>query len=251
MADRLLSERTFHDEQAAQRRQGWELDPVRLRFAPEEYLDHEPWVRPAMSRLGDLHGKRVLDFGCGHGMASTCLARLGAEVVAFDVSAGYVHEAVERARANGENVQGVVADGGRLPWADEVFDAIWGVAILHHIEMEQAAREIQRVLRPGGVAVFCEPWGGNPLLRWARRRLPYVGKERTADEEPLQSKDLEVMRRVFAVCQVEYVQLLGMVRRAWRGCPFIGVLDRWDGALLRRWHGARSWCRYVVIEMSK
>jgi len=48
--------------------------------------------------------------------------------------------------------------------------------ILHHLDLTVAARELRRVLRPGGVAVFCEPWGGNPLLNFARRRLPYAGK---------------------------------------------------------------------------
>lgn len=249
--DRLKSEQSFHDEQAQQRRAGWEHNPALLHFVPGEYLDHEPWIRPAMAGLGELTGRRVLDFGCGHGMASTCLAKMGAEVVAFDVSAGYVHEACERARVNGVNVQGVVADGARLPWADETFDAVWGVAILHHLDMEKAASEVRRVLKPGGVGVFCEPWGGNPVLRWARHWLPYVGKERTADEEPLQSKDLATLRQVFTICHVEYVQLLGMIRRAWRGCPFLGVLDRFDEAMLKHWPAVRGWCRYVVVEVGK
>ena len=251
MDDRLQHEQVFHDAQAAQRRQGWEHDPARLRFAPEEYLDHEPWVRPAMARLGPLAGKRVLDFGCGHGMAATCLAQMGADVVAFDLSAGYVHEAVARAKANGVHIQGMLADGTRLPLADASMDAIWGVAILHHLNINQAAREIQRILKPGGVAVFCEPWGGNPLLRWARRRLPYPGKERTPDEVPLKSADVEVIKSVFPDLVIEHVQLLGMIRRAWRSFPFLGSLDRWDRTLLRRWPAIRSWSRYVVMELRK
>lgn len=250
-SERLKHEQIFHDEQAAHRRQGWENDPARLRFAPDEYLDHEPWVRPALARLGNMAGKRVLDFGCGHGMAATCLARMGAEVIAFDLSAGYVHEAVARADANGVHIQGLLADGARLPLADASLDAIWGVAILHHLNIKEAACEIQRVLKPEGVAVFCEPWGGNPLLRWARRRLPYPGKERTPDEVPLLPADLKLIQNVFPDCVIEHVQLLGMIRRAWRGFPMLAMLDRWDRSLLHRWPSIGLWSRYVVVEMKQ
>lgn len=246
MNDRLRHEQAFHDDQAAQRRQGWVNDTARLRFAPEEYLDHEPWIRPALAKLGNLVGKRVLDFGCGHGMAATCLAQGGADVVVFDLSAGYVHEAVQRAKAQGVAIRGLMADGARLPFADASFDAIWGVAILHHLNMAQAAKEIRRILKPDGVAVFCEPWGGNPLLRWARRNLPYAGKERTPDEAPLMPADLATLRTVFPDMEAEHVQLLGMIRRAWRSCPLLGILDRMDVAILRHWHAVRPWSRYVV-----
>ncbi|MFT3879365.1 MAG: methyltransferase domain-containing protein [Gemmatales bacterium] len=250
-SNRLQHEQAFHDAQAAERRQGWEHDPARLRFAPEEYLDHEPWVRPAIARLGPISGKRVLDFGCGHGMAATCLAQMGAQVVAFDLSAGYVHEAVARAKANDVNILGLLADGARLPFADASMDAIWGVAILHHLNIAQAAQEIRRILRPDGVAVFCEPWGGNPLLRWARRRLPYPGKERTPDEVPLQQTDLEVVKSVFPDAITEHVQLLGMIRRAWRRFPLLKTLDRWDRSLLGRWPSIGLLCRYVIVEMKR
>jgi SAM-dependent methyltransferase len=251
MNDRLRSEQAFHDNQAAQRRHVWQDHPEQLRFDSDEYLDHEPWVRPAISRLGPLPGKHVLDFGCGHGMASVVLTREGAEVVAFDLSAGFVHETHTRANANGVAVHALVADGERLPFQDQSFDAIWGVAILHHLSIDQAAREIARVLRPDGVAVFCEPWGGNPLLRFARQRLPYAGKERTHDEQPLATADLDVLRHTFVNCLVEHVQLLGMVRRACRRFPFLENLDRWDSRLLRRWPKLGRWSRYVVITLKK
>ncbi len=118
-------------------------------------------------------------------MASVVLARRGGRVTAFDLSPGYLQEARRRTEANGVNVSFVRADGERLPFADASFDRVWGNAVLHHLDVTIAARELHRVLAPGGVAVFCEPWGENPLLNLARRRLPYPGKERTPDEIPL------------------------------------------------------------------
>lgn len=248
--ERRIAEQIFHDRQAAERAAA----RVGLRFEDEEYLDHESWVRPAFERLGALRGKRVLDYGCGHGMAAVTLSRAGADVTAFDLSPGYVNEARERARANRVDVECVVADGEDLPFADASFDAVWGNAILHHLDLAKAGSELFRVLRPGGVAVFCEPWGGNPALAFARRFLPYAGKDRTADECPLRKRDLAPLRESFPSVSVEGFQLLGMLPRVWRAGRVSGrssLLDKLDRAALQVCPPLWNWCRYVVIELRK
>ena len=248
--DRRVSEQVFHDRQAAERA-ATRLD---LRFDDGEYLDHETWVRPAFEKLGNLRGKRVLDYGCGHGMAAVVLARAGASVTAFDLSPGYVNEARERARANRENVECVVADGEELPFPDASFDAVWGNAILHHLDLVKAGRELLRVLKPGGVAVFSEPWGGNPALAFARRYLPYPNKDRTPDERPLTRRDLAPLRETFPKVEVQGFQLFSMVSRAWRAGRVSGrssPLDALDRVGLRVFPPLRNWCRYVVIALRK
>src|SRR5438105_9354078 len=170
--DRLTNERAFHDRQARRRAATLAAEPGALRFEDATYLDHETWIRPAFRQLGDLRGARVLDYGCGHGMAAVVLARLGARVTAFDLSHGYLEEARARAAANDAAVEFVQAEGERLPFVDGAFDRVWGNAVLHHLDVRTTGRELFRVLRPGGVAVFCEPWGEDPLLNWARRGWP-------------------------------------------------------------------------------
>ena len=96
--DRLAVEQDFHDFQCGQRAAAFPFDDA-LRFTDDSYLDHESWIRPAMARLGPLDGRRVLDYGCGHGMAAVVMARAGARVTAFDLSSGYADEARHRARA--------------------------------------------------------------------------------------------------------------------------------------------------------
>lgn len=251
VTDRLISEQQFHDRQAAGRAKHYACVRSELIFQDDDYLDHETWIRPAVQKLGNLHSKDILDFGCGHGMASTVFARNGANVTAFDLSPGYVKEAKARAEANGVNVEFCVADGERLPFADESFDTIWGCAILHHLDLVVAGRELQRVLKPGGVAVFCEPWGGNPILRFARNHLPYPGKHRTPDEEPLTPKMLESLRQVFPDLEVEPHQFFGMVGRVWRNRLLCRVLKSLDQMVFQFIPMTRSWCRYVVVELNK
>ncbi len=247
--DRLQAELAFHDQQAQQRAATFRRQPEALRFPDDAYLDHETWIRPAFAELGDLSGLRVLDFGCGHGMASVVLARRGAQVTAFDLSHGYVQEATRRASANDVAVNFVQADGERLPFADASFDRIWGNAVLHHLDLKVAGPELRRVLRPGGVAVFCEPWGRNPLLSWARRRLPYQGKERTPDENPLLPRHVRRLREVFSGVTVRGYQLLSMARRVLPHGNLVAGLDWCDAMLLTRVPALQQFCRYVVLTL--
>ena len=160
--DRLNAEQCFHDLQAHRRAPSFTAD-YSLSFRDESYLDHETWIRPALEKLGDVAGLPVLDYGCGHGMAAVVLARRGGNVTAFDLSPGYLAEARRRAAANAVTIEFVQADAEDLPFADNSFARVWGNAILHHLDLSQAARELYRVLQPGGIAVFCEPWGENSL----------------------------------------------------------------------------------------
>jgi SAM-dependent methyltransferase len=183
-------------------------------------------------------------------MAAVVLARRGARVTALDLSFGYLDEARRRAGANGTAVSFVQADGERLPFADDSFDRIWGSAILHHLDLKKAVSELRRILRKGGRAVFCEPWGGNPLLNWARTCLPYPGKLRTPDEQPLRHKDLRLLRANFPQVAVRGYQLLSMARRLVRIGPLVAGLDWCDDLLLTRVPAFQRFCRYVVLTLS-
>jgi len=248
--ERIEAEQHFHDVQARQRAGDLARHPRGLVFSDDEYLDHESWIRPALARLGSVAGRSVLDFGCGHGMAAVVLARRGARVTALDLSAGYLDEARRRAEANSVRIETVQADGNALPFPDATFDAIWGNAILHHLDLAQAGAELRRILRPNGVAVFCEPWGENRLLCFARRGLPYPGKNRTRDEEPLHRRDLERLGESFPKLEVTGFQFLSMLRRVMHVRMMTVLLEACDRRLLQL-PGAKNWCRYVVLTMRR
>lgn len=105
------------------------------------YLDR--FVRP---------GDRVLDAGCGPGRFTLELARIGARVVAADISPGQL-ELHRRYTADVEVEDRVVADVTRLPFADGEFDVTvcYGGALSYVLEHAPvAAAELARVTRPGG-----------------------------------------------------------------------------------------------------
>jgi ubiquinone/menaquinone biosynthesis C-methylase UbiE len=100
---------------------------------------------------------RVLDIGCGPGVASIEAARrLGerAHVTATDFSAGMVERCTEALRAAGiSNASASVADALALPFADASFDVVisnFAVGILREAESARAWSEAWRVVAPGG-----------------------------------------------------------------------------------------------------
>jgi SAM-dependent methyltransferase len=249
--ERLEIERLFHNQQALQRAIDFDRGTASLVFDDDYYLDHETWIRPAFNHLGDVRGKKILDYGCGHGMASVVMARRGADVVAIDLSDHYVEETLRRAESNRVAVHAQQSNAEALPFESQTFDAVWGCAILHHLDLKKAASEIKRVLKPGGAGVFCEPWGENPLLDFARRNLPYPGKHRTIDEHPFTHKDLSLLRGIFPDLNVEGHQLFGMLRRILGACWLSDKLTHLDTHLLQHWSGLQRWCRYVVVVLPK
>jgi SAM-dependent methyltransferase len=249
--DRLQVEQAFHDRQAVQRRATFEHRPGALHVEVDSYLDHETWIRPAFAQLGDVIGRDVLDFGCGHGMAAVVLAKMGARVTAFDLSPCYLLEARRRAEANGVAIDFAQADGDRLPFATDSFDCIWGNAILHHLDLDRAGPELHRILRPGGIAVFCEPWGENPVLSFARRYWHYPGKERTPDEQPLREHHLAALRKSFPDATARGYQLLSMIRRSLPLGALGRILDCSDECLLSRFPYLQRFCRYKVLTLRR
>lgn len=248
--DRLNEEIVFHDRQARDREPRLTTEAA-LRFGDDDYLNHETWIRPAIERLGEVGGRAVLDLGCGHGMAAVVLARRQARVTALDLSGGYLAESGRRAKANDVRLDLVQADGERLPFADGSFDRVWGNAVLHHFDLARGAAEVRRVLRPGGWAVFCEPWGDNPLLELARRWLPYPGKQRTRDERPLRGRQLPHLSAIFPTMQIEGYQLLGMARRLFGAGRLSRGLNWCDDRLLARAPALTRFCRYVVLTLRR
>jgi len=74
---RLGREAQFHDSKYG----GGDLYPRHYRAVPTQYVYTQ--MRDA---IGDLHGKRVLEYGCGEGWLTSDLARAGGTVCAFDIS---------------------------------------------------------------------------------------------------------------------------------------------------------------------
>jgi 2-polyprenyl-6-hydroxyphenyl methylase / 3-demethylubiquinone-9 3-methyltransferase len=113
---------------------------------------NRPRVDFYLRQLGDLHGRLVLDAGCGGGLVARELAAAGATVVGLDRSLGSLGVACRAAGARFHPAQGRLE---RLPFADGVFDVVVAADVLEHVpDLPAAVAELARVLAPGGRLVF-------------------------------------------------------------------------------------------------
>lgn len=100
-----------------------------------------------------MRGARILEFGCGLGIFVRAMRRYSPDVFGFDIEI----ERLAIARKNGaDRLAG--AAGEALPYADASFDVVFSNDVLEHVaDDKRSAREIVRVLRPGGRAVIYVP----------------------------------------------------------------------------------------------
>ena len=94
---------------------------------------------------------RVLDVAAGSGNASIPAARLGARVVASDLTPELLESGRERAKQVGANIEWREADAEALPFEDAEFDHVIScVGVMFAPHHELSAGELVRVCRPGG-----------------------------------------------------------------------------------------------------
>lgn len=196
-------------------------------------------------------GLRVLELGCGAGDLSRQLVRRGARLTAVDVSPGMVELAQQRA----PEARFLVAPAEDTGLPDESFDRAVGKWVLHHVDVMTAAREVHRLLRPGGRAAFFENQDRNALLRaargrlWGSRRLNWVG---TQDELALTAADFAALRRTFGTVELDYpsfyfFEALSRVL----GHRMHGPLRGADALIWRRLPAARRWSWHVLIAVER
>jgi SAM-dependent methyltransferase len=95
------------------------------------------WRANLQRNLGDavaldaLHGRRILDVGCGFGRHMRVASDLGAEVVGIDLSGGV--EVAHRNLAGRLNCHVIQANIHDRPLRNEVFDVVWSFGVLHHM----------------------------------------------------------------------------------------------------------------------
>ena len=134
-------------------------------------------------------GVRCLELGCGTGEFTTRLLECGCDLVAIELSETTAAIARDRVGDRAEIVVGNVETGEGLEGRE--FDAIVGVSVLHHLDLEACFAHTFPHLRAGGRFAFSEPNLANPQV-WAERRIELVRRARhvTQHETAFLASDL-------------------------------------------------------------
>jgi ubiquinone/menaquinone biosynthesis C-methylase UbiE len=106
-------------------------------------------------------GNRILDVGCGTGIAEVSLGTLGLSQVklfGLDRLHDRVRQAAEATAAHNIDAGLATADACYLPFANGAFDSTFCVAVLQHVkDLDVAVGEFARVTKPGGRVLVVEP----------------------------------------------------------------------------------------------
>jgi SAM-dependent methyltransferase len=129
-------------------------------------------LETARKRFGDIRKRTVLDVGCGIGLMEPYLVDGFGAVTGVDVA----EQAVDYARKQVCGAEFHAYDGRVLPFSDDSFDVVFACCVMHHIVPAQRpafAAEMNRVLKPGGLAVAFEHNPINPATRLAVARCDF------------------------------------------------------------------------------
>ena len=143
------------------------LNPVRLKYIRDRIDQH--WQADECGR-SPLAGKSALDVGCGAGLLTEPLARLGAKVTGLDASPEVIAVAREHAIARGLAIDYQVGDVQAL---EGIFDLVTSLEVIEHVADPAAfIGALAKRLAPGGLLVLSTP----NATAWSRLMMITIGE---------------------------------------------------------------------------
>jgi len=204
--------------------------------------------------IKDCKNKNYLEIGCGVSDTPVQLSLRGANVFGIDISDKSIEISEEHAKKLGAKITYKVMDAEDLDFPDNNFDVVFGGAILHHLNLDKSIKEICRVVKPGGKAVFIEPLGHNPFINLFRKLTPGY---RTTDEHPLKKKELLMISEKFKVSQMQFFFCVSVAAILFKNTvlfnPLFGLLKAVDRALFKIIPAMKylSWQVLIVVQDKK
>jgi SAM-dependent methyltransferase len=205
--------------------------------------------------LGDVSGKTILDYGCGMGENSVMISSHGGNSIGIDISPDLIALAEKRIEQHNfsDKAKFKVGSAHELPIENESIDVVFGMAILHHLDLELSSKEVFRVLKKGGKAIFLEPVRNSKLIWFIRNLIPYQQPDVSPFERPLTDSELKNFAkdftsfhsRAFSLPFVNLIQVLGLSDKTLY--PAINL----DGKILKNLSFLNYYATVRVIQIIK
>ena len=200
-------------------------------------------------------GVKVLDFACGNGENGIYAAKCGAYSIGIDISSEGVANANLNAKQAGvdDHCRFESMDGENMTFSDNFFDLAVEYGALHHVDLDKAMIELNRVLKPDGEMICVEALRHNPLIHWYRKRTPHLRTEWEV-EHILGVESLAIAGKYFHNIDVKFFHLAVLAAVPFRRTRFFkpvrAFLDKVDSLLLRsETIGKYGWI--MIFTMSK
>lgn len=178
------------------------VNPVRLEFIRDAIDAH---FEGDWQSVRTLAGKSVLDVGCGAGLLSEPLARLGGDVTGVDAAAENVSVASTHAEATGLTIRYMAGEVGRLGIGP--FDLVTSVEVIEHVADKRAfLADVVAKLAPDGLLILSTPnrtAASRLLLVGAAEAVGYVPKGTHRWSDFITPEELEELLSEFGLTVTE------------------------------------------------
>ena len=129
----------------------WTLDGP---FAPLHRITPTR-MRYLKSVIGDVKGKTILDIGCGGGLISVPLTRLGAKVTGIDADVQAIEVAQQHSNAQGLTVQFIHGAAEDLVKQGKTYDVVMALEVIEHVDNPSLFVELcAQLVKPNGTIIF-------------------------------------------------------------------------------------------------
>ena len=147
------------------------------------------WHYHLVDLFRELRGSsgKLLEIGCGIGMDSVQLAKVGFDVTGVDLTESAIEIARVHARLRGVPIEFHTGNAEELGFADRTFRVVYSFGVLHHTpDIRGALAEVHRVLEPGGKA-YIMLYHRRSLVNLVHQafRLPYESPRNLKDHCPV------------------------------------------------------------------
>jgi len=159
--------------------------------------------------------KLVLDYGCGNGVHTVPIAKMGAKkVIGIDLSEKSLDIAKSRAEKEGlgDKVEFLKMDCEKIEFPDDFFDVIFDGGTFSSLDLKLALPELARVLKPEGALIGVETFGHNPITNLKRKLNKLTGKRTGwAAGHILKQKDLKVAKIYFDKIEIYFFHIVSFL----------------------------------------
>lgn len=149
----------------------------RIKFSGK---DHAYYTQVKVDLLIEATGRNIgspgklkfLDLGCGIGVTDTLLVEKVSDLHGIDIFDGVI----EKAKVRNPSFKYQTFDGKTIPYDNNNFDVVFAICVMHHVppeQWEELFKDVERVLKPGGLFFVFEHNPLNPLTQWVVKNTPF------------------------------------------------------------------------------